>query len=337
MTLYADELVKNIRPLLDKNNTIEDFLPKSVRTRPALVRYFSQYIIYQFAASRIKADIHHIIDHSYAHLLHSLSADRTVITFHDAIGIEKAEGFGRGTIRNRNLSALKKAGALIFDSRASRNALLQRIAYPEDKAFLIYPGLDPVFFETPQQNSFEVLGIKPGRYLLHVGHTGAYKNIPTVLRVLSEVRKKGIDIKLLKTGMPFTDVQKELADNLKISQHITHLGLVRKEMLPHVYRAACCLVFPSYNEGFGFPVLEAMASGLPVISSNRGSLPELAARKDTLFAPDDVYGMMRRVQEILEDESLREAMIKEGKLKAREFKWENTSKQILDVYRRLCT
>lgn len=335
MTLYADQLAENIRPLLTGQDSLQDFLPASIRMNPALLRYFSQYITYQRAVSRIQADVHHIIDHSYAHLLHSLPAQQTVITFHDAIWMEKPAGFGRQWIRNRNLSALRKAGALIFDSRSSRNALLKRLNYPDDRIFLIYPGLDPLFFEKTSGDPFAALGIKPGLYILHVGHTGAYKNIPALFHVLAALRKKGLDVKLLKTGTPFTAAQNQLADDLNMTSHTVHLGLVNRTQMPLIYRAAQCLLFPSLNEGFGFPVLEAMASGTPVISSHRGSLPELATRPEMLFAPNDYYGMSRRIAEIIEDKQLRENLIEEGRTHVRKFQWQETAKKILTVYQKI--
>ncbi len=335
MTHYADELIKNITPLLIEGTTLRGYLPQSIRLNPAPVRYLSQYLIYQLAASAAAGDINHIIDHSYAHLLHTLPADKTAVTFHDAIWLEESAGWGRGAIQRYNLSALQKAGAIICDSEASRRDLLSYLSYPQEKTSIIYPGLDPLFFQSFDQNPFEVLGLKKGLYLLHTGHTGHYKNIPALFHVLSGLRKQGLDVKLLKAGMPFSAQQTAVSEKLQITDSIVHLGLVKRELLPYVYRAAQCLLFPSFNEGFGFPILEAMASGTPVISSNRGSLPELSAHPERLCDPEDYEKMTALAAGIIQNTSVREHLIQKGKEKAHSFQWTSTARQILNVYKRL--
>jgi glycosyltransferase involved in cell wall biosynthesis len=114
-----------------------------------------------------------------------------------------------------------------------------------------------------------------------------------------------------------------------VNSHIKLLGYVPDEDLPALFAGAQVFVYPSLYEGFGLPILEAMASGCPVVTSNASSMPEVAGKASVLVNPEKVEDIARGIQKALEN---REELIKKGKARAREFSWEKTARETLKVY-----
>ncbi len=337
MTLYSESLVKSLRACAGRDSKIREYAPFPDLSTPRIGRYLCQYGIFPLEAFLNQGDVSHVSDHSYSHLLHVLNPAKTVVTFHDAIWLkvrdgrfEEKENKNRRWIHSFNLSGLRKAARIICDSEASRRALLHSLDYPEEKIAVIPPGLHEIFDSSAASASLD--GLNEGPYLLHVGHTQAYKNIPALFHVLSLLKSRGKKIKLLKVGTPFTEEQKHIAADLGVCDEIIHLGKVRQDQLPAVYKAARVLLMPSFDEGFGFPVLEAMSVGIPVIVSNRGSLPELAGSAGILVNPEDYSGMAQAVCEILEKPELTRHLILEGKKQAQLYSWEVSARKIFNVY-----
>jgi glycosyltransferase involved in cell wall biosynthesis len=137
----------------------------------------------------------------------------------------------------------------------------------------------------------------------------------------------------VKAGGAFTRDQLDLIGSLGVGAQIEHLGHIPDDRLPDVYAGADLLLMPSLHEGFGLPVLEAMACGIPVVASPRGSLPEVVGDAGLLVEPDDSAGMAEAVSRLLLDASLREQMVQRGLAWAAEFTWERTARSTLEVYR----
>jgi glycosyltransferase involved in cell wall biosynthesis len=328
MTIYADQLLKGLRQI---GKTAEDFIPKPLFLKPPL-RYFSQYIHYPAAAAFHQSDVNHITDHVYSHLVCALDPKRTVITFHDAIWLKYRKN-ASGLTQKMNLSGLRKAAAVICDSEASKRGLLEYVSKPEGRVEVIFPGLDPVFKNTQGRPERAPLGLAEGTvYLLYVGHTASYKNIDGVLKTFALVRHKIKNAKLIRVGTAFTSEQTALAQKLGVQNDILFKNSLSKAQLVQIYRVSDFLLFPSYDEGFGFPALEAMASDLPVIASDRGSLPEVVASGGVLRKPDDHEGMAEAILELWNQPEKRRALIEKGRKRAADFDWNLTAKQFLEVY-----
>jgi len=344
MSVYGDRLLAALRSLLPPGDEAIAFLPRHVFLGPRPARYWAQYIGYQLRAPFAQGDVNHVIDHAYGHLLHTLDSARTVVTFHDAIGLKARDGHlghsggdrSLSLVQRYNLSGLRKAAAVVCDSEASRKDFLDYAAYPPEQIDVISPGVDAAFFKRLDTDPKPRLGLAPGRYLLHVGHTRFYKNIPALFHVLAILTKSlGYDVKLLKVGEAFTAEQEKLADDLGIRDRIVHLGMVADDLLPDVYRCAELLLFPSWYEGFGLPVLEAMASGVPVVASNRGSLPEVVGDAGVLVDPGDPETMAKSIAAILDGPVLRARLRGAGLERARLFTWQKTAERTLEVYRKV--
>lgn len=336
MTLYAGHLLKNLQDL-NPEEKFEQLLPEPLFLRPRPMRYFSQYVCYPAQAAARKADIFHITDHSYAHLTHFLDAGKTVVTFHDAIWLKTSGGkftgrsdSSRTFVQRLNLSGLRKAARIICDSEYGKKNLLSVLGYPEDRVRVIYPGLHPFFERAPEKKIARMSG--PEKYILHVGHTGSYKNIPALFQVIKILKSSKQNVKLVKAGAAFTDEQMDLMRELDISSDVIHLGKVSDEDLPSIYKAASVLLMPSLDEGFGFPVLEAMAMGTPVIVSNRGSLPEVLGQAGFVYAPENCAGMAEAVSEILMESERSKKYILEGRKRALLFTWKSAAEKVMKVY-----
>ena len=125
------------------------------------------------------------------------------------------------------------------------------------------------------------------------------------------------------------------ADRLAQSDTVRFLGAVDEEDLPGLYAAATFFVFPSRYEGFGLPVLEAMACGTPVVCSNSSSLPEIAGQAALMFDPNDETAIRGALAQAMEDTALRNNLAEDGLERSRAFSWQRTARQTLDVYRGL--
>ena len=143
------------------------------------------------------------------------------------------------------------------------------------------------------------------------------------------------DLQLVKVGDDFTEPQQELIKKLGVERCIACLGRVSSADLVRLYQAADLLVFPSWYEGFGWPPLEAMACGTPVVCSDRGSLGEVVADAACLVNPDDPADITRGILRVLEDESYRQTLIDSGLRRSSQFRREDTVTATHSVYRQV--
>ncbi len=331
MRVYTDELTAALRLRLSPHETVTSFLPTGVRTAPAVARYWSQYVTYPCQARRVQGTVNHIVDHAYGHLVHALDPRRTVVTFHDAVALKARR---HPWVDRLNLAGLRRAAAIICVSEATRQALVAHCPASRARVAVIPEGVRERFFGSGDGDPRHRLNVPAGRYLLHVGHTRPYKNVPALLRVVAHlVRMMGPEIRLLKVGTAFTTDQEQLIDQLGLRRQIVHLGRISDDLLPTAYRCAEALLVPSWDEGFGLPVLEAMASGVPVVVSNRGALPETVGSAGLVVDPDDPQRMAEAVAGLLQDPPRRAALIAAGVARARDFTWQRTAEQTLAVYR----
>jgi glycosyltransferase involved in cell wall biosynthesis len=287
------------------------------------------------------ADIYHILDHSYGHLLAKLPPERTIITCHDLMpmmvkGYAKSLG-GKLSLASfrHSVSYLNKARHIIADSGATKTALMKLLGISEKKITVVFLGVDEMFCPGPAAPDH----LRPNetKYVLQVGATAEpYKNTMNILRSFSLLPKKaGKDITLLKAGKPYTGEQQNHIEKEGLASSVRYLGFVEREKLPEVYRQASVLLMPSLYEGFGMPLLEAMACGVPVVTSRRGSIPEVAGEAVLYVDPEDPKDIARGVEKVLNDSTLRQDLITKGLLRAKAFAWKRTAEETLMVYRKI--
>ncbi|HTW91950.1 MAG TPA: glycosyltransferase family 1 protein, partial [bacterium] len=180
----------------------------------------------------------------------------------------------------------------------------------------------------------EQLGL-PMLYILHVGVVEARKNIETLLRAGAPLVRDGIVDGIVLAGRDGrgADSVRRVALELGIIDSTHFLGYVPQEMMRGLYNLAQVLVFPSLFEGFGLPIVEAMACGTPVVASNSSSLPEVAGGAALLFPANDVAALERALRRILQNAELRAEFRRRGLARSADFSWSKSAVQHLEVYR----
>src|SRR3990172_8578610 len=336
MEIYADQLLRGIRPLLQNHETIDDCLPSDVRLKGS-ARYWDQYVRYQWLSRSFQGDVNHIIDHGYGHLVYTLPAHKTVVTFHDST-VNTLSGMAYSTRLSVQYSftAMRKAARIITDSHVSRRDFLSLVNYPENHVEVVYPGIDPAFQPLQDREELKRRLSLPGTYILHVGHTLPYMNVEKVLMALEcLVKRHGIDAHLVKVGDAFTRGHEALLDRLDLKGRVIHLGKIPLKDLIAIYNCADALLYPVLYAGFGLPPLEAMACGIPVVCSDRGALPEIVGDAAIMTDPEDHQQIAAHVAVLLADSSVREAYRAKGLRQAQKYSWDNTARQVLAIYRQV--
>jgi glycosyltransferase involved in cell wall biosynthesis len=282
--------------------------------------------------------------HATEHLLPPLGRVKTVFTFHDAIYAlfpQHHLPMNRAYLGLMMPRFLRRADAIIAISECSRRDAVRLYGIAPDRMRVIYEGVDPRFRPAEQPGTLEEVRRRyrlPGEYLLAVGTIEPRKNLSMLLDAFLAVRHQSgrQDLRLVivgKNGWLFQDFYRRLAGmGLDDGKQVVFPGFVANEDLPAVYGGAACFVFPSIYEGFGLPVLEAMASGTPVVCSNTSSLPEVAGDAALMVAPDDAGAFANAVERVLADAGLRDDLRARGLRRASQFTWERTAQQTTEVY-----
>lgn len=174
----------------------------------------------------------------------------------------------------------------------------------------------------------------PKKYLLFVGTLEPRKNIPFLLRIFAQVSKQAPETKLVLVGRHGWGAEEIIATikQLRITNSVHVLGPVSDDALPSIYAQATALLFPSLHEGFGFPIIEAMSAGLPVISSNGGALPDTVGDAGILLSPIDESAWERSILQLLDSPQLQESLRKKGLAHAVKFSWDAVVQRIFDSW-----
>jgi glycosyltransferase involved in cell wall biosynthesis len=233
-----------------------------------------------------------------------------------------------------SLEHVKLAAAVVADSMQTKRDLITFVGVDPAKIIVIHPGLNQAFSRDPEGGRAlrERLGLGDGLLMLQIGRT-FYKNIPGVLRVLHRLRDGGLDVRLARVGGTLAGEERALADRLGVTPSVIELGHVPDEDIPALYNAIDLLLFPSLYEGFGWPPLEAMASGTPVVCSRAGSLDEIVGDAALTADPEDVDTLSWHAAAALTDGTLRATLIDRGLAHAARFSWDRTAEQMIAVYR----
>jgi glycosyltransferase involved in cell wall biosynthesis len=172
--------------------------------------------------------------------------------------------------------------------------------------------------------------------ILHVGKCTFYKNIEGIIKSLA-LLPDGLrnHVHFVKVGEDFTQAQRNLIHRLGLSERVHFLGQLSVEDLVLLYNVADLLLFPSLYEGFGWPPLEAMACGTPVVCSDRGSLKEVVGEAALMVNPEDPKSIANSVESILTDAELREKLVNCGLERAKQFNWATNAEQVLEIYNKI--
>jgi glycosyltransferase involved in cell wall biosynthesis len=215
------------------------------------------------------------LDNSYGHLVHFLDPGRTVVTSHGGTPITWRRWNPEGPAMrffDWAFAGTLKAARIIAVSECARREIVEHYEYDPARIHVIHHGLEEHFRMWPQKQREVARArlLKPDdeALLLHVGHTAPRKNVETLLRAVAVLRKQGLAVRLVRVGRPLTSAQETLLHQLAIHTWVTLVPPLPNTTLVSFYNAADVLVFPSFYEGFGIPLIEAMACGTPVVCSD---------------------------------------------------------------------
>ncbi|MBN2464188.1 glycosyltransferase family 4 protein [candidate division WOR-3 bacterium] len=265
-----------------------------------------------------------------------------VVTIHDLIYARAPGAFEplyENYLRLAVPAAVRSSRHVIAVSGATKEDLVELTGLRPGQVTVIPHGVgDEYRVRTGEelQCAKQRLGL-PDRFILHVGAVERRKRIDALLDATAPLLKAGlIDSVVLagEEGHGANEVRRAAVE-LGVKSQVRYLGYVPQELLPALYGLAQVLSLVSTYEGFGMPVLESMACGTPVITSNVSSLPEVAGDAAITVSPGDVQGLRRALARLLIDASLRDDLRRRGLARAREFSWESTAAGHLAVYRRV--
>jgi glycosyltransferase involved in cell wall biosynthesis len=288
---------------------------------------------------RSKLDLYH----STHYVLPAWVGSPVVVTIHDIVHLLYPEFlpsrlaflYAQQMIRR----SLSRADRLIGVNQHTRSDLVKHFDVDNRKVEVIYNGVEDVFRKKLSPEELERwrrdLGLERS-YVLFVGNTAPKrKNLDTVIQAYARAREiANFDAPLVcigeRSGSEFKSRQR--AANLGVGDHVRLLGKVAPEALPALYQGATLFLYPTLYEGFGMPVVEAMASGVAVITSNTSALKEIAEGYAHLVDPLDVEGMAKAIAHCMSDADHRNSLAKLGLRRAEDFRWSQTARKTLEVY-----
>jgi glycosyltransferase involved in cell wall biosynthesis len=255
-----------------------------------------------------------------------------VLTIHDISYEIHPEFFSRAErLRGRTLirDGARRARVVVTVSETSRRDIIERYGVPEDRVVAIHNGVSQRFLDAPPRD-LGPIGDRPVT-VLAVGTLQPRKNLGRLLEAVARAAtRRPIRLRVVgPDGYQADAIRSRLAD----SADVDIAGYVSDDALLDEYRRADMLVYPSLYEGFGLPVVEAMAAGTPVITSTSGSLPEVAGDAALLIDPLDVGAIADAILRLAEDESLRRDLVTKGMERAQRFSWAASADRHVEVYR----
>ncbi|MGE5334604.1 MAG: glycosyltransferase [Nitrososphaerota archaeon] len=271
-----------------------------------------------------------------------------VVTYHDSAFLRRPQDYNRLwqlMFRRVNLPAVRRADAIIVPSRYTMNEAIRYANFPQERLRVTplggpQPGSMDVSDEIVAQ-ALNRFGLAAGSYLLHVGVLERRKNLPTLVEAFAQLKARGVPdtFKLVLVGQP--GPRPDLNDAPAIRASVERLGLqdqviltghLSRDEVNALFTHAATYVLPSRSEGFGIPVLEAFAAGVPLVCSNAGALPEVAGDAALMFDPENVTELVECLVRIGSDPELRARLVAAGKERAEMFTWHKTALATMEAF-----
>lgn len=268
-----------------------------------------------------------------------------IITLHDIIYLEKGGVKGAtwyqklGTVyRKWNVPrVVPKAKLLITVSEFEKKRIQQHFG-PETNVQVVYNGISDRFFQ--ESTAEEILRVKqlyqlPDKFVFFLGNTDPKKNLPNVLKASLRILREGPkDLSIVIADYDAERLRSMLKENQasELEPRFVLPGYIRNTDLPAIYSSSELFLYPSLRESFGIPIIEAQACGAPLITSNTSSMPEVAGPESLLVTPSDSDEIANAALRVLQDDSLKQQLITDGKRNARRFSWKQTAQSTLRLY-----
>jgi len=316
------------------SNFQEYFSPVSARIRPAKILW--EQLILPFQLKRKKIDV--LL--SPGNVAPLFPPCPSILIIHDLLPFVWPENFNK--VELYSLKALIRLGAQkatkkITVSKNSQKEIVRYLKVPMEKTAVVYPGCDEIFLygqiSQEEKSIKRPLGIDGG-FILCTASTRPYKNLDRLLVAFSLLKKGGLEHRLVIAGLPGRNHRSilNMIKALELEESVVFTEYVSDKELLALYSTASVLVYPSLYEGFGLPVLEAMACGTPVAASNTTSLPEVVGEAGRLFNPYDPEEIAEAVYQLIKDTALRNIYIAKGRERVNSFSWEKTTEEMLSIF-----
>ncbi|MGY3213739.1 glycosyltransferase family 4 protein [Mucilaginibacter sp. HD30] len=272
---------------------------------------------------------------------------QTVPVFHDAFFFETPQDYGKLWLwlyKKTALPAAHRSPVIITPTEHAKKQLQKFTGIPAQKLEVVFEGARSLA-ETPEQEDLNTLGlpIQPKEYILHVGSFFKRKNLPALIAAFAKLKERGYaNIKLVLAGpLPASKTEnnyREIVDVIakyKLEKDVILTGYLSDSLLEALYKNALLYVFPSVNEGFGLPVLEAFGHAVPVIVANNTCLPEVGGDAVLSFDPFNTDDIFRTMKQVLDDETLRNTMVDKGRKRLKVFSWSKTAERLVEIFKRV--
>jgi glycosyltransferase involved in cell wall biosynthesis len=272
---------------------------------------------------------------------------KTIPVLHDAFCFESPESYGKLWLwlyLKTAIPAARKAAFVVTPTEYAKKQISRYTHIPDDKLVVIYEG-PKTFLSVHNSNGssilLQMLNIITKEYILHVGSMYKRKNVPALIHAFSEVKKLGYkDLRLVLAGpTPANGIDSDYEvvidaiNALNLQNDVILTGYLSDTEVGELYQNALLYVFPSLNEGFGIPVLEAFKHDIPVIIANNSCLPEIGGDAVLTFNPYSIEDLSINIRMVLDNSALQEKMISKGQERLKMFSWHNTAIQLVKVFK----
>ena len=265
---------------------------------------------------------------------------KKIITVHDLFFLDFPELADReaGRVFSRRIkNSVQKADGIVAVSLFTGRQLAERFMLDKEKIRIIHHGINLLEWEASDRQDLERTKASldlPEDFLLFVGAHEPRKNLPNLIKTLRIIHDRHRKTPLVLVGRKGSDSDyiNKTVQKLDLGSWVKLVGYVDEKELKNIYRLASVFVFPSLWEGFGIPLLEAMASGLPIVASRSSALPEIAEDAAAYVDPEDPEDMAEQIVHVLEDLDFQKTLVSAGQKRVRAFSWEKAAAETLDFY-----
>lgn len=320
----------------------DDYLADLVKSAPnfSLIKAKARWLSLreQFEIPRIVKRVRPDLFHAASFVVPFVQSCPTVATIYDLIHVIFPEHYSLLHKIYYNLflkMTIKKVCRLITISESSRNDIAEYYGYPADRISIAYPAVGPLFRPVDDQAAISAFRSKydlPDKLILYVGNRKKHKNVAGLVKayaLLPDRIKAQYALVLSGTSDPALD---DLARGQKVADRVRYLGNIPDEELPLAYNAAELFVFPTLYEGFGMPPLEAMACGIPVVTSNVASIPEVVGDAAVLVDPTKTSQLADAMARVLGNNELKAQLRSRALEQAERFTWKACAQNTLKAY-----
>lgn len=311
------------------------FVSSSLPTGRRALRILWEQLVWPVAALRARLDLLH----SMAFVTPFLAPAPAVVTVYDLSFLHFPEQFPRLQrlyLTTQTRRSCRQARRVVTISAASRDDLIRFFGVPSERIDVVPPGIDAQFrpLDAGAVAAFRREQGLPERFVLHVGTLQPRKNLSVLIEAVARLGRPELPLVMVGGKGWFYEQVFDRVRALGLQEQVRFAGYVDDEALPLWYNAASLLVLPSVYEGFGMPVLQALACGTPVVAAGVSALPEAGGSAALYFQPDDVTGLVRQMLAVLDNPARAATMRQEGLRHAGTFSWTAAGEAMSSVYRR---